>query len=227
MLAAAASCSQERRESVVRDATDAGPELNGDFCGTIGDMPDPPFENAKTCYMAACERGDLESCELAATYNGNLFADGASSKIDDAQSRLIDGLKLASRDRPIDPDEVLSPYREAGLIGESPDLEADYNAYYRVRKPTRFLDYPLLAFETETMRAAGWIGCCIDEGVSILIRSNGEDARAEEFAQKYSCRLDRGDFAGKAEHFGQLGIMRLQADQTDIVLISCHTSDGR
>lgn len=227
ILVAATSCQQERHDEPSRDVADGAKHAqDAAYCGTISERPDATFENAKSCYMAACEKGDGEACDLARTYNGNLFPGVETEEIDPAESALINGLEQRKADRPTEPEELLEAYRGAGLINTSPDFEADYNAYYRVRSPGRFLGYPLLAFETETMRAAGWIGCCINEGLSILVRTAGNDTAAEEFAEQLGCRLERGDFSGKAVDFRQLGIEGLEQGQSDMVLISCHENDG-
>ena len=49
-----------------------GSPLNVAYCLRVGDEPNNPFDNAKTCFMIACEEGDRASCDMAATYNGNL-----------------------------------------------------------------------------------------------------------------------------------------------------------
>jgi hypothetical protein len=49
-----------------------GSRLDAAYCLRVGDGPTSPFDNAKTCFMVACEEGDRASCDMAATYNGNL-----------------------------------------------------------------------------------------------------------------------------------------------------------
>ena len=53
-----------------------GTPLTADYCSKVGDEVGNPFDNTKTCLMIACDKGDNASCELAATYNGNLWPDG-------------------------------------------------------------------------------------------------------------------------------------------------------
>lgn len=36
------------------------------------DGADGGFDNAKTCYYAACKQGDPEACRMAESFNGNL-----------------------------------------------------------------------------------------------------------------------------------------------------------
>lgn len=52
-----------------------GSPLTAAYCLRVGDEPNNTFDNAKTCLMVACEGGDRASCELAATYNGNISQD--------------------------------------------------------------------------------------------------------------------------------------------------------
>src|SRR5690349_12901563 len=52
-----------------------GAALTSEYCLKTGDEPDSPFDNTKSCLMTACDEGDKASCDLAATYNGNLNQD--------------------------------------------------------------------------------------------------------------------------------------------------------
>ena len=52
-----------------------GSPLTAAFCLKVDEQPNSRFDNTKTCLMMACEKGDEASCDLAATYNGNLKSD--------------------------------------------------------------------------------------------------------------------------------------------------------
>jgi hypothetical protein len=53
-----------------------GSPLDEAYCLSVGNEPGNPFNNAKTCFMIACSLGDKPSCEMAESYNGNLWPDG-------------------------------------------------------------------------------------------------------------------------------------------------------
>ncbi len=53
-----------------------GSPLDAEYCLWVGDQPGNPFDNIKTCVMIACDGGDEDSCEVAETYNLNLWEDG-------------------------------------------------------------------------------------------------------------------------------------------------------
>jgi hypothetical protein len=52
-----------------------GSPLTVAYCLRVGEEPNSPFDNAKTCFMVGCEQGDRASCDMAETYNGNLRQD--------------------------------------------------------------------------------------------------------------------------------------------------------
>lgn len=49
-----------------------GSALTDEYCFQVEKERANPFDNTKSCLMAACDAGDKASCEWAATYNGNL-----------------------------------------------------------------------------------------------------------------------------------------------------------
>ena len=57
-----------------------GSPLDAEYCLKTANEPGSPFFNTKTCVMISCRTGDQPSCELAETYNGNLWADGEPTK---------------------------------------------------------------------------------------------------------------------------------------------------
>jgi hypothetical protein len=50
--------------------------LDEAYCAAHDVAPDSGFDNARECYMLACSLGDLASCDVAKTYNVNLWPDG-------------------------------------------------------------------------------------------------------------------------------------------------------
>jgi len=122
------------------------------------------------------------------------------------------------------PDKLLKPYVDARLIGAEPDLAEDYNQFYLVRSHSSFLGYRLLAFETADMREAGWIGCCINPGLSMLILTQDDDTAAAKFAASNQCRLlGSDDF--QMDYFGELQIPDFDEIRPKLRIISCHDYD--
>lgn len=54
--------------------------LQAGTCLALETQPDPRFSNAKECFYAACNAGDKESCDYAASYNGNMQQDSITAE---------------------------------------------------------------------------------------------------------------------------------------------------
>lgn len=46
-----------------------------------GDNRNGGYDNAKACYYDQCDKGDAEACQMAESFNGNLFPDGDPGKV--------------------------------------------------------------------------------------------------------------------------------------------------
>jgi hypothetical protein len=119
------------------------------------------------------------------------------------------------------PDSVFAPLREAGLVGESFDGEADYRAWSRPRKPLRFLGHSVAVVIAEDMRA-GFIGCCVDEGVTLYLRKDGDPAALQQFAQDMGCNLKP---ASEDFSFERVSDARRPLDAADLLALNCHVRD--
>ena len=224
IMAVSAACTNERTDEAQSGDPSASTDNQANpitpdaaYCGAQTHGEGAQFQNAKVCYMAACTAGDAEACEMAESYNGNM-------RQDDPEARLQQLIGESACDSQTDPETMLDPYRSAGLIGGKPDLESDYSAFYRVAGPATFLDYPLLAFETETMRSAGFIGCCVNRGLSMLVKTDGKDGAAQAFAQKAECRVIADD-SYRLDRFKELEIAAMTAPDSAYRVISCHEND--
>jgi hypothetical protein len=117
---------------------------------------------------------------------------GDAAMADELEDRLAAAVVLAPSDDALDRigriDAVLGAYAQAGLIGTKPDFRIDYDDYYVLRRPARFRGYTLAAIEVENM--GEFIGCCVDEGVILLLRDDGggDEGDLDEFAGRSGCR---------------------------------------
>lgn len=117
------------------------------------------------------------------------------------------------------PDEVLVPLREAGLVGRSFDGTFDYYAWVRPRRPLSFLGHRVELVITEEKRGA-FIGCCVDDGVTLVLRENGDRAALQQFADDLHCRLDAASSDSRASE--ALGRSRPKVDLATRLALECH-----
>jgi hypothetical protein len=117
-----------------------------------------------------------------------VFGDAAVAA-DGLEERLTAAIVLAPSEDALDRidriEPVLAAYQRAGLIGAKPDFRLVYDDYYLLRKPAKFRGYVLAAIEVENM--GEFLGCCVDEGVILLLRGEGGDL--EDFASRSGCRV--------------------------------------
>jgi hypothetical protein len=150
----------------------------------------------------------------------------ASVQADELERQLADAIALApgadALDRPARIDPVLAAYAKAGLVGSKPDFRLVYDDYYVLRKPAKFLGHLLAAIEVENMQA--FVGCCVDEGVILLLRSNGGDDDLAEFAERSACSvpgyLDQA-LGRNPQHTAR------RFPKADYVTLSCRVHDAQ
>lgn len=158
----------------------------------------------------------------AATVPPALSVPEAERAFADAVRAVVRG--IGGLDGPDDmprPDSVFTPLREAGLVGASFDGEQDYNAWSHPRKPLRFLGHGVAVVIAEDMRA-GFIGCCVDEGVTLFLRKDGDLPALQRFAQEHRCSLKP---ASEDYFFEIASDPRRPWDAGDLLSLSCHYRD--
>jgi hypothetical protein len=130
-----------------------------------------------------------------------------------------------SQPAPTSIDEGLQGYKDAGLISQQPDVAADYNAWYFLHSAATFLDYRLLAIESEIIRGP-WLGCCVNLGNAVMLDTRGSMIMVEAFAFRNGCRIFRpGDY--EFDRFREIPeIRRLHVRLPGIVLLSCKELDA-
>lgn len=109
---------------------------------------------------------------------------------DELETTLTAALTLAPAADPMDRlgriDPMLAAYASAGLIAAKPDFRIDYDDYYVLKRPASFLGHRLAAIEVESMQK--FIGCCVNEGVILLLQGEEDDALAG-FADSNGCSI--------------------------------------
>ena len=124
-----------------------------------------------------------------------------------------------------DPDAALAGYIDAGLLPAAPTERADYVDYYRAAPEARFLGYPLLAVESETVRGP-WLGCCVMDGLAVVVRTEGEDGALEAFAAANACRISRtGDW--RLDTYATLGMAFVDPADASLRHLSCRDTDAQ
>lgn len=119
----------------------------------------------------------------------------------------------------LSPDDVLVPLRQAGLIGRSFDGTWDYYAWVWPRRPLSFLGHPVELVITEEKRGA-FIGCCVDDGVTLVLRDSGDRAALQQFADDLRCRLDDASSDSRADE--ALKRSRPKIDPATRLALKCH-----
>ncbi|MCL9999696.1 MAG: hypothetical protein NBV68_09950 [Erythrobacter sp.] len=120
------------------------------------------------------------------------------------------------------PDEVLRPLREAGLVGRSFDGTFDYFYWVQPRRPLSFLGNPVELVITEEKRGA-FIGCCVDDGVTLVLRAGGDRAALQQFADDLHCRL--GPALNDSRSATALERSRPKVNAAELIALECHFGD--
>ena len=180
---------------------------------------------AEAAAPAATPEPSPSVASVAAALGGGAQATPAEQAFLDAVTAVARSLGSDEPDAPlIRPDDVLTPLREAGLAGASFDGEADYFAWTTPRRPLRFLGHEVALVITEEMRA-GFIGCCVNDGVTLILALSGGRAALDQFADAQRCRIEPASrnirFDMTTEDNPAL------RSRTGLIALSCHAGDMR
>jgi hypothetical protein len=160
---------------------------------------------------------------VAAALGGGGGATPTEQAFADAVTAVARSLGSDEADAPsANPDDVFAPLRQAGLAGAGFDGKADYYAWITPRGPLRFLGHNVALVIAEEMRA-GFIGCCVDDGVTLVLRAGGDRAALRQFAEKRRCKLEP---ASTNIRFGLITEQGLSLkDSANLIALSCHAGD--
>jgi hypothetical protein len=160
---------------------------------------------------------------VAAALGGGDGATPAEQAFADAVTAVAHSLGSDDADVPsASPDDVLTPLRKAGLAGADFDGEADYFAWIAPRRSLRFLGHEVALVITEEMRA-GFIGCCVSDGVTLILAPAGSRAGLEQFATAQRCRIEP---ASRNIRFDMATTDNpALRSRTGLMALSCHDRD--
>lgn len=150
------------------------------------------------------------------------FAADESALEKGLEKGLTDALRYdrAKGERAAPSGPALQAYIQAGYLDLKPSVRADYTDYRLLKKPAPFMGQTLVLVEEEYM--SQYIGCCVDEGVSAVVRVSGSTAAMEKFAKANACSFDPKYDPAEELTNRRLGI-GLPAGQ--YAELSCHEND--
>ena len=122
----------------------------------------------------------------------------------------------------VSPDDVFTPLISAGIVGKDFDREYDYGAWSRPRRPLRFLGHNVVLVFAEEIRGP-WIGCCVDQGVTLYLHKDGDAAALQQFADKTRCKVEPANenlYLGSLQSAGQP-----LKDADNLLALACHERD--
>lgn len=114
---------------------------------------------------------------------------------------------------------VILAYVNKGLVPLKPDQRADYVDYRRVRKPATLFGHKLVVLEEEYL--IEFIGCCVNNGLGLVVEKTGSLVELETFALGNECAIHEPD---QARYSLKLAGMKQKRGAT-YVSISCKEKD--
>lgn len=94
---------------------------------------------------------------------------------------------------------AIQEFMKAGIINKKPDIRIDYSDMYKVNKPYKFMGHDIVEIQEEYMTK--YVGCCVDESVSVILKSNGNNKQVQDFAMTNQCKLNENyDLNADAEY---------------------------
>lgn len=191
-------------------------------CDTSADPPDASATAAPSPRAAAS--APAAPSPTATPSEGPVLSPEQAERAFTAKVRAV-ALSIGDIDgtrKPALPDDVFAPLASAGIVGSRFDREYDYAAWSRPRRPLRFLGHQVMLVFAEEMRR-GFIGCCVDRGVTLYLRKADDDAALQQFANETRCRLEP---ASENLYFDSLkSAGQPIKDADNLVALSCHERD--
>ena len=117
--------------------------------------------------------------------------------------------------------KAIRAYMNKGYIDKKPTVyRADYVDYYVLKKPAYVLGHELKVIEEEYM--SEYVGCCVNEGVGVVLKLTGSMQKLENFAQKNKCVVEPIDYD---YYYESLGIVNAIPEKGVFVEMSCRAND--
>lgn len=145
---------------------------------------------------------------------------------DSLESNLLSTLKLKLNEfgdieRNGNHGKAIRAYMNKGYIDKKPTVyRADYVDYYLLKKPAYVLGHELKVIEEEYM--SEYVGCCVNEGVGVVLKLTGSMQKLENFAQQNKCLVEPIDYS---YYYERLGIVNAIPGKGVFVEMSCRVND--
>lgn len=97
-------------------------------------------------------------------------------------------LKPGTNERMLDSGKMIVAFANHGYVNLKPDARIDYSDYRFFKKPAYIFGHEIIVIDEEYFKE--WVGCCVDPGISITLKVNGNVRFLQEFALNNKCRLD-------------------------------------
>ena len=154
---------------------------------------------------------------------GDAASPGPSATTDETLAAGLVGvmrLNAERTERLAEPGEAIRAYIKAGYVRLKPELREEYTDYRVVRQPAKFFGQELLVIEEEYLTK--FIGCCVNEGVGVILRVTADLAPLKEFAAANGCRVGNE----RLETVEMLQKLKVKSVEGEFVSMSCRTRDN-
>lgn len=83
---------------------------------------------------------------------------------------------------------AIQEFMKRGIVNKKPEARVDYMDMYAIHKPYKIMNHDLVGIGEEYMTE--YAGCCVNENVTIIVKSNGDDEGIFQFAEQNKCKID-------------------------------------
>jgi hypothetical protein len=135
----------------------------------------------------AVAKDQVSAEDTAAAVSATANASRASAILDAALSLDRDAMDFSSK-----VDEQMNRLVAAGALPSKPAFQMDYSRYYVPSQPLTVAGAQVAVLEYQVMEE--FIGCCVNPGLSVVLRDTGGLRPAiEEFARANNCAVNDGE----------------------------------
>jgi hypothetical protein len=184
----------------------------------------PPTRTAQTMLRGLIAIGIVLLAVMTANAQTAPLASSPALQAGDAEALaagLVRTMRLnAERTERLDePGDAIRAYIKAGYVRLKPELREEYTDYRVMRLPAKLFGQELLVVEEEYLTK--FIGCCVNEGVGVILRVTADLAPLKEFAAANGCSLrnDRTDIVATLQK------LKVKPVEGELVAMSCRTRD--
>lgn len=134
---------------------------------------------------------------------------------------LVSAMRLNAErtERLAEPGDAVRAYIKAGYVRLKPELREDYTDFRVVRLSAKLFGQELLVIEEEYLTK--FIGCCVSEGIGVILRVTADLASLKAFASANGCSVgnDRADIVATLQK------LKVKSVDGELVSMSCRTRD--